>query len=70
MQFEPIMRAVSEAGSQQRLAEAIGVTQGFISQMLSGAKRVPASLCLPIERATGVSRHELRPDIYPIEETA
>ena len=28
-------------------------------------KRVPAERVLEIERETGVSRHELRPDLYP-----
>lgn len=27
-------------------------------------KRVPAERVLDIERASGISRHELRPDIY------
>jgi len=32
--------------------------------------RVPAERVLDVERATGVSRHELRPDLYPREDEA
>jgi DNA-binding transcriptional regulator YdaS (Cro superfamily) len=28
-------------------------------------KRVPAERVLDVERITGISRHELRPDLYP-----
>lgn len=28
-------------------------------------RRVPAERVLEVERVTGVSRHELRPDLYP-----
>lgn len=30
-------------------------------------ERVPAERVLDVERETGVSRHELRPDLYPAE---
>lgn len=29
-------------------------------------RRVPAERVLEVERVTGVSRHELRPDLYPV----
>lgn len=29
--------------------------------------RIPAERVLAVERETGVSRHEIRPDLYPIE---
>lgn len=29
--------------------------------------RLPAERVLEVERATGISRHELRPDLYPRE---
>jgi len=54
-------RAVKEAGGPTRLAEKVGVTRSAVSQW----RRVPAERVLDVERATGVSRHELRPDIYP-----
>jgi Putative antitoxin of bacterial toxin-antitoxin system, YdaS/YdaT len=49
-------------GTRKKLAVILGVTPGAISQW----KRVPAERVLDVERATGVSRHTLRPDIYPL----
>lgn len=56
-----------EEETQIHLAEKLDVTQGAISQWLS--TRVPAERVLQIEAATGglVQRHELRPDLYPID---
>lgn len=58
--------AVARAGGQTKLARAIGKTQGHISQWLR-REYVPAEEVLKIEAVTGVSRHSLRPDIYPLE---
>jgi len=33
-------------------------------------KRVPPKRVLAVEEASGVSRHELRPDYYPLEKIA
>lgn len=60
--------AVDKAGGQTALARAIGKTQGHISQWLR-REYVPAEEVLKIEAVTGVSRHDLRPDIYPVEFT-
>lgn len=61
----PLHRAVAAAGSQTELARRINVTQAHIWNWLNRDGKVPAEHVLPIERATGVSRHELRPDLYP-----
>lgn len=58
--------AVNKAGGQTALARAIGKTQGHVSQWIR-RRYVPAEEVLKIEAATGVSRHDLRPDIYPRE---
>jgi DNA-binding transcriptional regulator YdaS (Cro superfamily) len=65
-----IHRAIEIKGSQQKLAEAMGCSQQQISYLLNGADRVSAEMAIKIERATnrGVSRHDLRPDLYPIEQ--
>ena len=57
-------KAISVAGGQVALGKAIGVSQQRISWWLTKSGRVPAEFCVPIERATGVSRHDLRPDIF------
>lgn len=49
------------------LARALGdITPQAIGQW----KQVPAERVLTVERATGVSRHQLRPDLYPLEGAA
>ena len=47
-------------GSLRKLAERLGVRSQAISQW----DQVPAKRVLAIEAETGVSRYELRPDIY------
>lgn len=65
---EALERAVELAGSQAKLAAAIGVSQPSIWKMVNQAKRASVDYVLAIEAATGVSRHDLRPDIYPRED--
>jgi DNA-binding transcriptional regulator YdaS (Cro superfamily) len=65
----PLARAIAVAGSQSELARRIGVTQAHIWQWLHrGKRRIPAEYVLKVEKATGIPRHELRPDLYPVEE--
>jgi len=52
-----------EARGMAALAARLGITIQAISQW----RRVPVSRVLEVERATGVPRSELRPDIYPPE---
>lgn len=56
-------RAKQAAGGAVKLAEALGVTVQAISQW----DEVPPLRVLAVERASGVSRSELRPDLYPPE---
>ena len=64
--FEALKMANDRAGSQSELARICGVSQPAVWKWLQGG-RVPAEYVLRIEAATGVSRHDLRPDIYPRE---
>lgn len=61
----PLERAILTVGSATALGRILGITCHAIAQW----KRVPAVHVLKIERATDgkVSRHELRPDLYPLE---
>ena len=65
MNTTAIKRAVDQAGGQSALARSIG--KGVKQQNVwwwvhKGA--APPEHCLAIEQATGVSRHELRPDVF------
>ena len=54
-------------GSQIELARRLGKKQAHVWNWLHRDKRVPANMVLKIEEVTGVSRYELRPDIYPTQ---
>lgn len=56
--------------NQSRLAAAIGTSQQLVSYWLKNGKSLPAEFVLATEKATGISRHDLRPDLYPREESA
>lgn len=62
MNENPLEKAVSKVGVY-RLAMAIGVKHPTIHSWLR-AGRVPAERVLAVEAATGVSRYDLRPDVY------
>lgn len=63
--FEALTAAVARAGSQAAFARICGVSQPGVWKWLQSGKRLPAEYVLVVEAATGVSRHLLRPDIYP-----
>jgi len=51
--------------NQSEMAQSIGVSQGLVSEWLSGNKKPSGQKCLLIHKKFGVPLHELRPDIYP-----
>lgn len=68
MSREALKRACERAGGQKALADLIGTTQSQVWYWLERSKRgVPAEFALPIERETGISRAELRPDLWASE---
>ena len=56
-----VLRAVQAAGGYQALADRLGIRAPSVFNW----KRVPPLRVLAVEEATGIPRHELRPDIYP-----
>jgi len=66
MRDEALSLALKPKGAAKRLAEALGITEQAVCQW----SRVPAGRVLDVERATGVPRHLLRPDLYPREAAA
>ncbi|PKP93159.1 MAG: cytoplasmic chaperone TorD [Alphaproteobacteria bacterium HGW-Alphaproteobacteria-16] len=62
---EALRLALDKIGSQSALARVCGVKQPSVWNWLAKNKELPAEHVLAVELASGVSRHDLRPDIYP-----
>lgn len=63
---EALELAKKTAGSNKALAYLIGVSPQALSQW----DEVPPLRVIAVEKATGVSRSLLRPDLYPAQEHA
>jgi DNA-binding transcriptional regulator YdaS (Cro superfamily) len=62
--------AIKAAGGPVALSRALTRDLDSISsQAISQWRRVPAERVIDVERATGVPKERLRPDIYPVGET-
>ena len=64
----PLARACRKIGSQSALARLVGRDQSTVYEWLLLGKALPAEHVLAVEAATGISRHVLRPDIYPVDD--
>lgn len=60
MQNQATYELTLPRGERSKIASLLGITPGAVSQW----RRVPAERVLDVERITGISRHDLRPDIY------
>jgi DNA-binding transcriptional regulator YdaS (Cro superfamily) len=60
---QALEKATAAVGSRATLARLIGISVQALNQWAE----IPAKRVLEVERVTGVSRHELRPDLYPEE---
>lgn len=63
--IQALKEAVEIAGGQSALARSLGTRQQVVWNWIHQAGRCPATMAIPIEEATGVSRTRLRPDLYP-----
>jgi DNA-binding transcriptional regulator YdaS (Cro superfamily) len=61
-----LQKAIDAIGGGNKLAAKLDITPQALSQW----DRVPPLRVIEVERATGVPRHELRPDLYPLEGAA
>jgi len=55
-----VKQAAEKAGGVVALARELGIEH----PSLHSWKKVPASRVLDMERITGISRHDIRPDIF------
>ena len=63
-------RAVTIAGGQTAYAKIVGVSQQYVSKRIRQRRVVPVGWIEPTETVTGVGPHELRPDLYPVDDIA
>jgi hypothetical protein len=78
--FQWFMDEIQTDTPEQAMTEAITALDGptglaralndITPQAVSQWKVAPVLRVLEIERVTGVSRHRLRPDLYPVENVA
>lgn len=60
---QALQRAINLAGGKAALSKKLGLSRAATHFW----KQVPPIRVLQVEALTGVSRHELRPDLYPRE---
>lgn len=60
--IDPVQLAVEGAGGTAVLARGLNIRSQAISQWT----RIPAERVLQVEKLSGVPRHLLRPDLYPL----
>ncbi|EMH0680400.1 YdaS family helix-turn-helix protein [Klebsiella aerogenes] len=66
MNIETLQRAIDAVGSTKKFSQALGISEQAVGRWKNKYKgRVPASRVLSVFQATGVTPHELRPDLYP-----
>ncbi|EPE4838973.1 YdaS family helix-turn-helix protein [Yersinia enterocolitica] len=61
-----LQRAIAAVGGTKEFAKQLGITQQSISRWKNKYKGiVPSSRVIQIFNITGVTPHDLRPDLYP-----
>lgn len=66
-----LAKAIRSAGTQKLLAAKLGLSENAISQWKNKYKGIiPPERVMAVYGATGVTPHELRPDLYPNETDA
>ena len=59
-----ILKAIEAIGGQKSLAQSLNIHPSLVNQWVCNRRPVAAHHVLSIERITGVSRHDLRPDVF------
>lgn len=68
--FEAFEEALTNAKTQTAFAKEVGCSQQLVSYLLKHRLPLSPKFVLRTEAAFGVSRHRLRPDIYPHDASA
>ena len=65
MDKKQLLKAIDISGGQTKFARGLGLKQGQIARWVNRDKKAPpAEHVLKIEELTGVSRYDLRPDVF------
>ncbi|TCM43346.1 YdaS family helix-turn-helix protein [Novosphingobium sp. ST904] len=67
--YQALLACRDQAGSISQLGRDLRIPQSTMSRIINQSKQLPAEYVLEAERLYDVSRHLLRPDIYPIQAT-
>ena len=71
MRMSAIKQAIEQfPGGQAALARLLGVSPQAVNQWVTGVRPVPPKHAIAIEKATGTSRFDLRPDIFGSADTS
>lgn len=65
--YEALIACRNAAGSDSQLGRDLMIPQSTMWRIINQSKQLPAEYVLQAEQLYGVSRHSLRPDIYPVE---
>lgn len=61
-----LQKAINRVGSQVKLASLLGISTQSVNRWKNRYHgKVPSSRVIDIYKITGVTPHELRPDLYP-----
>jgi DNA-binding transcriptional regulator YdaS (Cro superfamily) len=64
---QALISAIEKVGGQSAMGRLVGFSQAAVWKWVRQGKALPAEHVLKVEAATGISRHDLRPDLYPRE---
>ena len=59
-----IEKVISIYGSQVAASKELGISSSLLNHWVRGRFAIPANRCVELEKKTGVSRAELRPDLF------
>lgn len=66
----PVERMIDDLGGPTKAAAALGISNPSVVLNWRKRGKVPAERVIDIELLTGISRHELRPDIFKMAEAS
>lgn len=62
--MSPVEQVIEVLGGASKAARALGISNPSVVLNWKTRGQVPAERVLDVERISGISRHQLRPDIF------